>query len=126
MTKDEWGDPDLKSQRKYYDEKVHTDLGDLLNIKDLENNPELDDIETYMYDKYEDDDGDNQPAIIDIDDADIDTHDRYVGSEVELQTGDQVKSRKIKRCVVKPLREMVRLTPFWTLVRTMLNFQMYK
>ena len=84
MTKDEWGDPDLKSQRKYYDEKVHTDLGDLLNIKDLENNPELDDIETYMYDKYEDDDGDHQPAIPNIDDTNSDKHDRYLGFEVEL------------------------------------------
>ena len=84
MTQDEWAEPDLKRQRQEYDEKVHKALGDSFNIEDFENNPELADIETPMYDKYEDDDGDHQPAIPDIDDANPDTHDRYVGSEVEL------------------------------------------
>ena len=83
MTQDEWPEPDFKSKRQEYNEKVHKYLRDSFNIEDFDNDPELADIETPMYNKYEDNDGGHQPTIHNIDDADPDIHERYVGSEFE-------------------------------------------
>jgi hypothetical protein len=47
------------------------------------------------YESYEDDDDGAYVPVSDIDDADPDTHDCYVGTEVNLSIGDEVMSGKV-------------------------------
>ena len=60
--------------------------------EDLKNNPELADIETPSFEPYDNDQEGTQMYVPNINDADSDTHDCYVGAEVELSIGDWVMS----------------------------------
>jgi len=97
LTPDEWKDEDMKRRRVEFDEHVHKVLGDPLALEDLKVDPDLADMDTPSYDRYADDDDGEGQTIPDIDDASPDTHDRYVGAEVELSIGDSVMSGKVVR-----------------------------
>jgi hypothetical protein len=53
------------------------------------------DLNTPMYKAYEDDGDGTQAHIPDIDDANPDTIDCYIGAEVELSIGDKTMSGKV-------------------------------
>jgi hypothetical protein len=57
----------------------------------------MSDIETPTYESYEDDDDGAYTPVLDTDDADPDTHNRYVGAEVNLSIGDKVMSGKVQQ-----------------------------
>ncbi len=92
---DELRSEDHKALQKAFDTKVHAALGDAFQIEDFKDDPDLSDIETPMYASYEDDDDGAYVPVSDIDEADPDTHDHYVGTEVNLSIGDKVMSGKI-------------------------------
>ena len=97
LTPDELKSEDHKALRKAFDIKVHAALGDSFRIEDFKDNPDMSDIETPTYESYEDDDDGAYVPVSDIDDADPDTHDRYVGAEVNLLIGDKVMSGKVRQ-----------------------------
>ena len=84
---DEWKDEGMKARCQEYDQKIWQLLRDLMLYTDLKNDPELADIETPSFEPYNDDQDRIQMYVPDIDDADLDTHDHYVGAEVELLIG---------------------------------------
>jgi hypothetical protein len=55
------------------------------------------DMDTPIYDMYEDNDKGTYSQVLDIHDVSPDTYDCYVGAEVELLIGDMVMSGKVKR-----------------------------
>jgi hypothetical protein len=48
-----------------------------------------------MYEAYQDDDNSNYTPVSDIDEADPNTFDHYMGTKVELSIGDQVMTGKV-------------------------------
>ena len=97
LTDDEIASEECRKQRDNFDGNVRNALGLPMTPKDFASDPDLADAETPSYDLYEDDSDGGQGPIPDIDDADPDTHDYYVGAEVELSIGDNVMSGKVKR-----------------------------
>jgi hypothetical protein len=95
LTPDELKSEDHKALRKAFNTKVHAALGDAFQIEDFKDDPYLSDIETPTYESYEDDDDGAYVPVSDIDDADPDTHDRYIGTEVNLLIGEKVMSGKV-------------------------------
>ena len=57
---------------------------------------------TPSFELYKDDDDGTQDHVPDIDDADPDMYDQYVGAEVELLQGDRVMTGKVKRRKLNP------------------------
>ena len=96
LTDDERKDENEKAKRKAFDANVHKVLGDSFKYKDFQDDPDMSEIDTPTYETYEDDDDGAIPPVPDIDDVDPDTHDRYVGAEVELSIGDKVMSGKVR------------------------------
>jgi len=96
LTEDEIMSEDEKAKRKAFDAKVNEKLGEGFKYQDFKDDPDLSDIDTPTFDMYEDDDDGTNEPILDIDDADPDTLDRYVGAEVELSIGDTVMSGKVR------------------------------
>ena len=68
----------------------------------MASDPDMVDANTPSFELYEDDDDGTQDHIPDIDDADPDTYDQYVGAEVELSQGDRVMTGKVKRRKLNP------------------------
>jgi hypothetical protein len=98
LTPDELKCEDHKAKQKAFDVKVNEALGDTFQVEDFKDNPDLSDIETPTYESYEDDDDGAYIPVLDIDDTDPDTHDCYVGAEVNLLIGDKVMSGKVRQC----------------------------
>jgi len=96
LTEDEIMNEEEKAKRKAFDTKVHKVLGDSYKFEDLEDDPDLSDLITPMHEAYEDDDDGAYDPVPDIDDADPDTIDRYIGAEVELSIGDKRMSGKVR------------------------------
>ena len=80
---------------------MHKKLGTPVEFKDLEESDD-EDLLTPVYEPYEDEEGQKYNDILDIDDVDCDTYDKYVGAEVVLSHGDKVESGK----VIKRKREL--------------------
>ena len=78
--------------REEFDAEEKQKLGDSFAWEDFKDD---NDIQTPVWECYEDEDEDKQPQVPDIDDADPDTYDQYVGAEVLLQKGDQVQSGRV-------------------------------
>jgi len=97
LNEDELMSEDKKAKRKAFDENVHKVLGDAFRPEDFKDDPDMSDIDTPTYEAYEDDADGACEYIPDIDDADPDTHDRYVGAEVQMSIGDKVMSGKVQR-----------------------------
>jgi len=82
--------------RDTFDESVKKALGGGFSPGDFEDpKSEVRDAETPTWERYEDDDEGAQPMVVDIDDADPDTYDQYVGAEVILPHGSELKSGKV-------------------------------
>jgi hypothetical protein len=68
------------------------EIADPLTEADLSSDP---DYETPELDSYEDGTDGKVPFVPDIDCADADTYDQYVGAYVELPTGDKMQTGKV-------------------------------
>ena len=102
LTDDEMSDEDMKRQRQVFDSNVRSFLGAAITPKEMASDPDMVDANTPSFELYEDDDDGTQDHIPDIDDADPDTYDQYVGAEVELSQGDRVMTGKVKRRKLNP------------------------
>jgi hypothetical protein len=90
-------DPVVTHQREAFNKKVLIKLGPKLIKSEMASDPDLVDAITPEYELYVDDvDGEALP-IPDIDDADPDTYDQYVGAEVQLSHGNNVVTGVVKR-----------------------------
>ncbi|KAI2496194.1 Reverse transcriptase (RNA-dependent DNA polymerase) [Fragilaria crotonensis] len=96
LTADELADETMTKNRREFTEKVNAILGDGFKYEDFASDPELETFETPTYQHYSDDgDGELTPHVLDADDdVDVDTHDQYVGAEVNLPIGDRMMSGK--------------------------------
>ncbi len=92
---DELKSEDHKALQKAFDTKVHAALGDAFQFEDFKDDPDLSDIETLTDESYEVDNDGAYIPVSDIYDADPDTHNRYIGTEVNLLIGDKVMSGKV-------------------------------
>ena len=63
----------------------------------LKTDPDFTDLETPLFKPYADDHGGEHPSVPNIDDADPDRYDTYIGAEVELLIGDRVIAGKVKQ-----------------------------
>ncbi len=88
---------DHKALQKAFNTKVHAALGDAFQIEDFKDDPDLSDIKKPMYESYKDDNDGAYIPVSDIDDADPNTHDCYIGAEVNLSIGDKVMSGKVRQ-----------------------------
>jgi len=75
-----------------FSETLNAALGEPLTEADLSSDP---DYETPELDPYEDGTDGKVPFVPDIDGADADTYDQYVGAYVELPTGDKMQTGKV-------------------------------
>ncbi|KAI2513194.1 Reverse transcriptase (RNA-dependent DNA polymerase) [Fragilaria crotonensis] len=98
LTADELADETMTKNRREFTEKVNAILGDGFKYEDFASDPELETFETPTYQHYSDDgDGELTPHVLDADDdVDVDTHDQYVGAEVNLPIGDRMMSGKVR------------------------------
>ena len=97
LTLDEMSDPVVTHQREAFNKKVLIKLGPKLIKSEMASDPDLVDAITPEYELCVDDvDGEALP-IPDIDDADPDTYDQYVGAEVQLSHGNNVVTGVVKR-----------------------------
>ena len=79
-----------------FDQKVQQLLGESFDYDVLKTNPDFADIEMPLFEPYADDHDGEHPSIPDIDDANPDTYNAYIGTEVELSIGDRVMASKVK------------------------------
>ncbi len=80
-----------------FDENISKVVGNAFNPDDFKDDPDMLDMDTPIYDMYEDNDKGTYSQVLDIHDVSPDTYDCYVGAEVELLIGDMVMSGKVKR-----------------------------
>ena len=95
-------DEDVKRQRQVFDSNVQSFLGAAITSKEMASDPDMVDANTSSFELYEDDNDGPQDHVPDIDDADPDTYNQYVGAEVELLQGDRVMTGKVKRRKTNP------------------------
>ena len=72
-------------------------MGESFDFDVLKTDPDFVDIEMPLFEPYANDHEGDHPPVPDIDDADPDTYDTYIGAEVELLIGDRVMSGKVRR-----------------------------
>jgi hypothetical protein len=94
LTKDEILSENKKAKCITFDTKVHEVLGNAFKPKDFKDDPDMSNIDTPTYEAYQDDD-DGIYTVPDINKADPNTFDCYIGAKVELSVGDQVMTSKI-------------------------------
>ena len=97
LTVDEMSDPIVTRQRDTYDKQVLLKLGPKLIKSEMASDPDLVDAITPEYEVYVDDHDGAVPFIADIDDADPNTYDQYVGAKVQLSKGNRVVTGTVKR-----------------------------
>eukprot|EP00978_Attheya_sp_CCMP212_P016157 scaffold42112_cov49-Attheya_sp.AAC.1 len=83
--------PDQMKEIEKFDEVIVEKLGELADTKDF--TEELD-IETPIYEPYDNNEGGGMEPFPDRDDHDPEIFDNYVGSEVLLQHGKSMSSGK--------------------------------
>ena len=97
LTPDEMPDKTMTQNRKDYTEKVNAILGDGFKYEDFATNPELESFDTPTFEAYSnDDDGEAMPVPDADDEGDADTHNQYIGAEVNLPIGNKMMSGKVK------------------------------
>ena len=91
-------DETMTQSRRNYTEKINAILGEGFKYEDFAQDPELESFDTPDYERYsDDDDGDATPAPdADDDEGDADTHDQYVGAEVNLPVGNCMMNGKVR------------------------------
>jgi hypothetical protein len=94
---------DRKAKRKAFDVKVNEALADTFRVEDFKDDPDLSDIKTPTYESYKDDDDGAYITVLDIDDADPNTHDCYVGTEVNLLIKEKSCQEKSDYVKGKPM-----------------------
>eukprot|EP00978_Attheya_sp_CCMP212_P035962 scaffold159681_cov67-Attheya_sp.AAC.1 len=92
LTEDEANDPVRIKEMESFDGKILKKLGELADTKDF--SKEMD-VETPVCEPYEDDDDGGMEPLPDQDDANPEQFNNYVGSEVLLPHGDQMRSGKV-------------------------------
>jgi hypothetical protein len=92
LTPDKMGNPVRVKEREEFTETLNAALGEPLTEADLSSDP---DYGTPELDSYKDETDGKVPFVPDIDGADADTYDQYVGAYVELPTGDKMQSGKV-------------------------------
>lgn len=98
LTPDEFVDETMTKEREKFTESVNKALGDSFKYEDFTNDPELEDLGTPAHELYADDDDGEAPIVPEADvDADADTYDQYVGAEVVLPIGDEMRSAKVRK-----------------------------
>ncbi|KAI2497691.1 Reverse transcriptase (RNA-dependent DNA polymerase) [Fragilaria crotonensis] len=86
-----------KQEREKFTESVNKALGDAFKYEDFVNDPELEDLGTPIYEPYSDgEDDDGLRFVPDIDEADDDTYDQYVGAQVSLPIGDKMMTATVR------------------------------
>jgi hypothetical protein len=93
LTPEEWADPEHKAQREAFDKSVHEHLGPGYTWDEIDADPE---VATPVFEAYADD-YEQQKRVPDIDDAEADVYDQYIGAEVLLDSGDQKLTGKVAR-----------------------------
>ena len=97
LTPDEMSDETMTQNRGEFTEKVNAILGDGFKYEDFATDPELESFDTPTFENYSDeDDGEMISAPDADDDGDADTHDQYVGAEVNLPIGNRMMSGKAR------------------------------
>jgi hypothetical protein len=81
LTPDEWKNEDMATRRRNFDQKVQQLLGESFDFDVLKTDPDFADIETPSFEPYADDHDGEYPPVPDIDDADPDTYDAYIGAD---------------------------------------------
>jgi hypothetical protein len=90
-------DETMTQSRTDCTEKVNAIIGDGLKYEDFATDPELENIDTLTVENYSDEDDGEMLPVPDVDDeGDADTHDQYVGAEVNLPIGDKMMSGKVR------------------------------
>ena len=92
MTSKETMDPVQIKRRQAFDEALKEALGKPLTEEDLASDPYY---ETPDLESYNDADDGKTPLVQDIDRADADTHNQYVGFQVELPIGYKIQTGKV-------------------------------
>jgi ribosomal protein L31E len=87
----------MTSRCHVFDQKIEKLMGGSFDFEDFKSDPDLADIETPSFEPYADDNEGEHTHVPDIDNADPDTYDYYIGAEVELSIGDKVMAGKVTR-----------------------------
>lgn len=96
LTDLEYQDPVMTKQRKMYTTALLEKLGGPIDLADL---VQLDPTAvTPEHERYEDDNGDNQQHVPDIDETTPKMQDGYVGAEVNLPYQGVLRAGKVKHC----------------------------
>jgi hypothetical protein len=83
-----------------FDIAIENKFGASMNKSDFKDDPYYADFVTPIYDCYEDDEVplSKMPYIDDVNDEDdVDTYDQYVGANVRVPIGDEIRSGKVVR-----------------------------
>jgi hypothetical protein len=86
--------------RLKFDTSVEEKLGKSILEADFQDDPDFDEFLTPTFEPYEDDEdpASKIPDIDDVDDEhDVDTYDQYVGAQVRVPIGGEIRSGKVMR-----------------------------
>jgi hypothetical protein len=97
---DEIQSPNEIAERLKFDTSVEEKLGKVMLEADFKDDPDFADFVTPTFEPYEDDEV-PAPNMPDIDDVDnyhyVDTYDQYVGAQVRVPIGGEIRSGKVTR-----------------------------
>ena len=100
LTPDEIQSPTEVKERKEFDEAIEKRFGGSMSEEDFKDDPDFSDFETPTFEAYEDDEVPvaRMPDVDDIeDDHDVDTYDQYVGAQVRVPKGSEIRTGKVIR-----------------------------
>jgi hypothetical protein len=100
LTPDEIQSPTEIAERLKFDISVEKKLGKSILAADFKDDPYFSDFVTPIFEPYEDYEvpASKMPDIDDADnDHDIDTYDKYVGAQVRVPIGGEIRSGKVTK-----------------------------
>jgi hypothetical protein len=100
LTLDEIQSPTEIAERLKFDASVEETLGKYMLEADFKDDPDFTDFVTPTFEPYGDDEvpASKMPDIDDVDnDHDVDTYDQYVGTQVRVPIGGEIRSGKVMR-----------------------------
>lgn len=89
LTPDEQKDANMTTRHHAYDQKIQQLLGNSFDFEDFKSDLDLADIKTSLFEPYANDNEGEHSFVPNIDNADPDTYDYYIGTKVELLIGRQ-------------------------------------
>jgi hypothetical protein len=98
LTPDEIQSPTEIEERLKFDISVEDKLGKSMLAADFKDDQDFSDFVTPTFEPYEDDDvpASKMPDIDDVDnDHDVDTYDQYIGAQVRVPIGGEIRSDKV-------------------------------